>query len=134
MENEMVFQVCRISKGAFTVAFAWWAAHSHISASDQKGSSCWKHHHFKIVSSHDQCSAALIRFLLRTSEERPSLDHLQKPISEFSIKQPLTKCEFVNRICKIWKTYMKEENVISGFEMTGNIFFFSILGNFLCLK
>ena len=49
---------------------------------------------------------------------------LHKQISEFSIKWPLTKCEFVNKICKIWKIGMKAENAISGFETTGDIFLF----------
>ena len=46
---------------------------------------------------------------------------LHMRISEFGIKQPLTKCEFVNEICGIWHQGMKKENAIAGFETTGNI-------------
>ena len=44
---------------------------------------------------------------------------LHKRISELGIKNPLTKCEFVNELCTIWNKGMKKENAISGFQSTG---------------
>ena len=46
---------------------------------------------------------------------------LHKRISEYGIKQPLTKSEFVKELCAIWNTGMKRDNVISGFEATGTV-------------
>ena len=46
---------------------------------------------------------------------------LHKLISEYGIKQPLTKSEFVNELCAIWNTRIKRDNIISGFEATGTV-------------
>ena len=56
---------------------------------------------------------------------------LHQHINEFGIKHPLTKFEFVNELCAIWNTDMKNENAISGFEKTG--ISYSLTKN-VCLK
>ena len=56
--------------------------------------------------------------LLKRESERC----LHKPISEYGIKQLLTKSEFVNELCAIWNTGMKRDSEISGFEATGTVF------------
>ena len=54
--------------------------------------------------------------LMREWERR-----LHKLISEYGIKEPLTKSEFVNKLGAIWNTGMKRDSVISGFEATGTV-------------
>ena len=46
---------------------------------------------------------------------------LQKHISEYGIKKPLTKSGFVNELCAIWNTGMKRDSAVTGFEATGTI-------------
>ena len=45
--------------------------------------------------------------------------HLHKCISEYGIKQSLTKSEIVNELGAIWNTAMKRDSIISGSEATG---------------
>ena len=46
---------------------------------------------------------------------------LHKCISEYGIKQPLTKSEFVSELCAVWNTGMKRDSIISGFVATGTV-------------
>ena len=55
--------------------------------------------------------------LLKRKWER----RLHKLTSKYSIKQPLTKSEFVNELCAIWNIGMKGDSIISGFEATGTV-------------
>ena len=47
---------------------------------------------------------------------------MHKRINTFGAKYQLTKSDFVNQICKVWKLDMNKENIINGFESTGNIY------------
>ena len=47
---------------------------------------------------------------------------LHERINTFGAKHQLTKSDFVNQICKVWKLGMNKENIINGFESTGNIY------------
>lgn len=44
---------------------------------------------------------------------------LQERVNTFGPKQQLSKSDFVNQLCSIWKDGMNKENVISGFQSTG---------------
>ena len=47
---------------------------------------------------------------------------LHERVKSFGAKHQLRKSDFVNQICKILKLGMNKENIINGFESTGNIY------------
>ena len=52
---------------------------------------------------------------------------LQQRVNTFGAKTALSKGDFVNQLCKIWKDGMKSENIVSGFASTGIIDFLMLL-------
>ena len=48
---------------------------------------------------------------------------LQERVKTYGAKSNLTKPDFVNQICKIWKEGMNSTNIINGFASTGNFAF-----------
>ena len=44
---------------------------------------------------------------------------LQERVNLFAAKSQLSKEDFVNQLCKIWKDGMKESNIVNGFSSTG---------------
>ena len=44
---------------------------------------------------------------------------LQDRVNEFGPKHQLSKSDFVNQLCKVWKHGMNVANIISGFKSTG---------------
>ena len=52
---------------------------------------------------------------------------LQPRVNTFCAKTALSKGDFLNQLCKIWKDEMKSENIVSGFASTGIIDFLMLL-------
>ena len=48
---------------------------------------------------------------------------LQERVNTYGTKSNLTKCDFVNQLCKIWKEGMNSTNIINGFASTGKFAF-----------
>ena len=48
---------------------------------------------------------------------------LQERVNTYGAKSNLTKRDFVNQLCKIWKEGMNSTNIINGFASTGNFAF-----------
>ena len=44
---------------------------------------------------------------------------LQERVNLFAAKCQLSKEDFVNQLCKIWKDGMRESNIVNGFSSTG---------------
>ena len=44
---------------------------------------------------------------------------LQERVNLFAAKSQLSKEDFVNQLCKIWKDGMRESNIVNGFSSTG---------------
>ena len=44
---------------------------------------------------------------------------LQERVNLFAAKSQLSKEDFVNQLCKIWKDGMKESNIVNGFSSAG---------------
>ena len=51
---------------------------------------------------------------------------LQERVNTFGPKHQLTKSDFVNQLCVVWKDGMSKENIISGFQSTGLFVFANI--------
>ena len=52
---------------------------------------------------------------------------LQQRVKTFSAKTALSKEDFVNQLCKIWKDRMTLENIVNSFALTGIIDFSMLL-------
>ena len=52
---------------------------------------------------------------------------LQERVNLFAAKSQLSKEDFVNQLCKIWKDGMRDSNIVNGFSSTGE-------GEQQCLK
>ena len=48
---------------------------------------------------------------------------LQERVNTYDAKSNLTRCDFVNQLCKIWKEGMNSTNLINGFASTSNFIF-----------
>ena len=44
---------------------------------------------------------------------------LQEQVNLFAARLQLSKGDFVNQLCKIWRDGLKPDNIISGFASTG---------------
>ena len=44
---------------------------------------------------------------------------LQERVNMFGAKSQLSKGDFVNQLCKVWKEGMKTDNIVNGFASTG---------------
>ena len=44
---------------------------------------------------------------------------LQEQVNLFAARSQLSKGDFVNQLCKIWRDRLKTDNIVSGFGSTG---------------